>query len=187
MKISTITDHDLALAQIIAQQTAAAAAIGTRTSNAGRIVASFAAAPTEAALAATISAQLELDALAKVQDAMPPADRREAATRNSYAVQNRDSLVEILQSDIDSRLKEKTSWRKAKASEISRLSELLALAELPHPELVAAELRQDELSAALANAAHAEREATRHLAIFKADPSFENLANARASNSAVTF
>ena len=187
MKISTLPDHDRALAQLIIQQTAATTAIGTRIGNAGRIVAAFTAAPTEAALAATISAQLELDALAKIQDALPDPDRREAALRDDYARKNRDDLLKLLESDFAARLKNRSAWRGIRASEIAKLSEVLALREASPEVLTAASNRVTALDGELANADATEREARRNTAVFVNDPSFTNLTNARSSLSSISF
>jgi hypothetical protein len=187
MKHLSLTDHDAALAAVIRQQNQAADAIGKRQTAAQQAVASFAASPSEQGLAQAISAQGELDALAKLQDALPDPSRREAALRDSYAVKHRDDLVALLTDDLAYRLKGKSAWRQKRASEIAKLSELLALAEAPQAALANASNRAAALDAELAQGDLLEREARRNVASFAHDPTAENLNNARGALTTISF
>jgi hypothetical protein len=187
MKTLSLENHDAALSALVASQTAAALALQSRISNAERTVAAFTASPTAAGLAQAISAQGELDALAKLQDAMPDPSRREQALRDRYTVQNRDALLDILTADLSARLKGKSAWRQKRASEIAKLSELLALAEAPQAALANASNRAAALDAELAQGDLLEREARRNVASFAHDPTAENLNNARGALSTINF
>jgi hypothetical protein len=187
MKTLSLENHAAALSALVASQNAAALALQSRISNAERVVGAFTSAPTEAGLAQAISAQGELDALAKLQDALPDPTRREAALRDSYAARNRDDLVALLTDDLAARLKGKSAWRQKRASEIAKLSELLALAEAPQAALANASNRAAALDAELAQGDLLEREARRNVASFAHDPTAENLNNARGALSTINF
>jgi hypothetical protein len=187
MKTLSLENHAAALSALLASQNAAAAALQTRISAAERVKAAFTSAPTEAGLAQAISAQGELDALAKLQDALPDPSRREAALRDSYAARNRDDLLDILTADLSARLKPRPAWRRSIAAQIARKSETLALREAPQAELAAASAEADRLDTTLANSDHAEREARRSIATFASEPTFQNLTDARGSIEALNF
>ncbi len=187
MKTLSLENHDAALSALVASQNAAALALQSRISNAERTVAAFTASPTEGGLAQAISAQGELVALATIEAALPDPSRREQTLRDSYAVKHRDDLVALLTDDLAARLKGKSAWRQKRASEIAKLSELLALAEAPPAALANASNRAAALDAELAQADLLEREARRNVASFAHDPTAENLNNARGALSTINF
>ncbi len=187
MKTLSLEDHAAALSALLASQNAAAAALQSRISNAERVVGAFTSAPTAAGLAQAIAAQGELDALAKLQDAMPDPTRREQALRDSYAVKHRDDLVALMQSDLAARLKNSPAWRKAKAAEVGRLTTIIAERELPPDELAAATNRANALDGEIADADHRERECRRNLASFATDPTAQSFSDAKGSLTTISF
>ena len=187
MKQPSLTVHDAALASIITAQAAAALALQSRITTAARIKAAFTTSPTEAGLAAAVAAQQELVALQSIADALPDPAHREAAVRDHYATTHRDELLDLLTSDLSARLKPRPAWRRAKAAEIARLSEVLALREAPQAELAAASNEADRLDSTLANSDHAEREARRSIADFANEPSFTTLNDARGIIGTINF
>jgi hypothetical protein len=187
MKTLSLENHAAALSALVASQNAAAAAIGKRQTAGQAIVASFAASPSEQGLAQAIVAQGELDALAKLQDALPVPARREQALRDHYATTHRDELLDIITADLSARLKPRPAWRRSIAAQIARLSETLALREAPQSELAAASNEADRLDNSLAASDHGEVEARRAIATFANQPSFQTLNDARGIIGTLNF
>ena len=187
MKALSLETHDAALAALITAQAAAATALQTRIASAERTKAAFVSSPSESALVGAVAAVAELDALHTLMDAMPPAEHRERSVRDRYTAQHRDELLDILTADLSARLKPRPAWRRAKAAEIARLSEVLALREVSQADLAAASTEADRLDNNLAASDHAEREARRAIADFANAPSFTTLNDARGIIGTINF
>jgi hypothetical protein len=187
MKTLSLENHDAALSALVASQNAAALALQSRISAAERIVSTFAAAPSETALAGAVAAVGELDALNTLQSALPPAEHRERSVRDAYVAQHRDELITLLSAELEARLKPRPQWRRAVAAQIAKLSERLALREEGVTALAAASIEADRLDASIAASAAAEGAVRRAIADLASNPTFTALNDAKGSLSTLNF
>ena len=187
MKPLSLKDHDIAIDTLIASQAAAAEAVNKRQTAAQKVVASFTASPSEGALAQAVNAQGELDALAKIAEALPAAEHRERWLRDEYVTLHRDALFTLLSADLEDRLKPRPQWKRAVAAKIARLSERLAMREEGALDLARASAEADALDNSIAGASAAESAARRALSVLTNSPSFAALTDARATVGMLTF